>query len=112
MLIHVGSGSTFLEVQKLQAKKIVLLSSKKIFMVDIFSSHRQKRQNPKKQTNRHTKKQKGEKSKIVAACQNVSQGTKAISDGRAGQLIRLAGDTLQEFKLFVYHFGCPTFTEH
>ena len=72
MLIHVGSGSTFLEVQKLQAKKIVLLSSQKVFMVDSFSSHRQKKTKSEKADKQTDKKQKGEKSKIVAACQNVS----------------------------------------
>ena len=72
MLIHVGSGSTILEVQKLQAKKIVLLSSQKIFMVDSFLGHRQKNTKSEKADEQTDKKQKGEKSKIVAACQNVS----------------------------------------
>ena len=61
MLIHVGSGLTFLEVQKLQAKKIVLLSSQKIFMVDIFSSHRQKK--TKSEKNRQTDRQKTKRRK-------------------------------------------------
>ena len=41
-------------------------------MVDSFLGHRQKKTKSEKADKQTDKKQKGEKSKIVAACQNVS----------------------------------------
>ena len=91
VLIHVGSGSTFLEVKKLQAKKIVLLSSQKIFMVDSFLGHRQKKTKSEKADKQTDKKQKGEKARLWRHAKTCHKGRRqSQTDGQVSSLGSLA----------------------